>query len=198
MANLVNRRLGQLPGRSREQTDHEPSPQAGLVRRRREKDLTACARLLEVVYYQEHYPVVRPHRPRDWLTSSDVLAAWVAEHHGEILGHVAISRVGRDPVSALRWRETTEHEPSELLAVSRFFVRSRSRRQGVGTALLDAAVAEIRRRGCEPVIEMASESRDGLPFLADRHWRLIAMDPLGNAGKQVQLYRYALPREPAG
>lgn len=198
MTNPVTRRLGQLPGGSLLHRDHETPPEAGLVRRRREKDLTACARLLEVVYYQEHYPVVRPHRPRDWLTSDDVLAAWVAERNGEILGHVAISRVGRDPVSALRWRETIEHEPSELMGVSRFFVRPKSRRQGVGTALLDAAVEEVRRRGCDPVIEMASESSDGLPFFVGRHWRLIAMDPMGNSGKQVQLYRYALPRDPAG
>lgn len=182
MTNLVTRHLGQLPGRSK------------LVRRRQPKDLGPCARLLEVVYYEAHYPVVRPDRPRDWLEGEDLQAAWVAERGGEILGHIAISTVGGDPVSALRWRETTERDPAGMLGISRFFVRPRSRGQGIGTALFDTAVAEIRDRGRDPVIEVVSEIPDGLPFLQGRHWRLIAADPWGNSGKRLQVYRYAPPR----
>lgn len=163
------------------------------IRRRRPKDLGACGRLLEVVYYDAHYPAFRPDSPRAWLDDRDVYDAWVAERQGEILGHVAISAVGRDGLSALRWRETTGHLPSDLLAVSRFFVRPRVRGQGIGTALLDTAAAEIRRRGRVPVLEMISARRDGIPYLGNRHWRLIAIDAWGPREQNLHICRYAGP-----
>lgn len=172
-----------------------PAPAAKGIRRRRPKDLGACGRLLEVVHYDAHYPVIRPEPPRAWLDDESVLDAWVAERLGEILGHVAISSVGRDPLSALRWRETTERDPSELLAVSRFFVRPRVRGEGIGTSLLDAAVAEIRGRNCLPVLEMIRPRRDGITFLAERGWRLIAVDPWGRGRDDLQMYRYAAPAQ---
>ena len=182
---------GSAPAPAPARTD---SPVKG-IRRRRDKDLGACARLLEVVHYDAHYPVMRPDPPRAWLDHEDVADAWVAERLGEILGHVAISAVGRDPVSALRWRETTERQPSDLLAVSRFFVRPRVRDQGIGTALLDVAVDEIRSRDKLPVLEMVGTRRDGIPFLASRGWRLIAIDPWGPRDQDLYMCRYAAPRE---
>jgi GNAT superfamily N-acetyltransferase len=111
---------------------------------------------------------------------------------------VAISDVARDPLSALRWRETTERSPSELMAVSRFFVRPTSRGEGIGSALLDVATAEIRRRDRLPVLEMTSARREGFPFLLNRGWRLVAIDPWGPKGKHFYICRYAAPwREPA-
>lgn len=172
-----------------------PSTSVPGLRRRKPKDLGACARLMEVVFYESHYPVIRPEPPRAWLDSEDVLDAWVVERLGEILGHVAISTVARDSLSALRWRETTEHQPADLLAVSRFFVRPRVRGQGIGSALLEAAVTEIRRRGRVPVLEMVSARRDGFTFLSDHEWRLIAMDPWGSKSDNLQMYRYAASRE---
>lgn len=176
------------------------APETGVkgIRRRKAKDLGACARLLEVVFYEAHYPALRPEPPRAWLDDEAVVDAWVVERLGEILGHVSISTVGRDSLSALRWRETTGHHPSDLLAVSRFFVRPRVRGQGIGTALLDAAVAEIRSRDRTPVLEMINSRRDGIPFLANRGWRLIAMDPWGSKADDLQMFRYVAPGSPIG
>lgn len=184
-----NRLTGGAPAQQR--------PQVKGIRRRKPKDLGACGRLLEVVHYDAQYPAVRPEPPRAWLDHPDVQDAWVAERLGEILGHVAVSAVGRDPLSALRWRETTERQPSELLAVSRFFVRPRVRGQGIGSALLDLATDEIRRRGKTPVLEMINGRRDGIPFLVDHGWRLIAMDPWGSDGQDLRMYRYMAPSEPS-
>ncbi len=166
------------------------------VRRRRPKDLGACARLLRVVFSDGQYPVYWPDAPRGWLNDEDVIDAWVVERQGEILGHVAISKVGLDAVSALRWREVTGHEPSELAGVSRLFVRPRVRSQGIGAALLDVAVAEIRSRGLIPVLDVVSAGKDAITFYEHRGWRLLAMYPWGEKTDKLQIRYYGAPPEP--
>jgi GNAT superfamily N-acetyltransferase len=184
-----NRRAGEVPARAR--------PQVKGIRRRKAGDLAMCGRLLEVVHYDARYPALRPEPPRAWLEHPNVHDAWVCERVGRILGHVAVSDVARDSLSALRWRETTERSSSDLMAVSRFFVRPTAREQGIGTALLDLAVTEIRRRHRLPVLEMISARRDGFPFLTSRGWRLVAIDAWGPKNQDLYICRYAAPREGA-
>jgi predicted DCC family thiol-disulfide oxidoreductase YuxK/GNAT superfamily N-acetyltransferase len=180
---------------------HELPPAALTIkglRRRRARDLPACARLLRVVFTEGQYPVHWPDGPRAWLGDSAVIDAWVVERQGEILGHVAISKVGLDPLSALRWREVTGFAPTGLAAVSRLFVRPRVRGQGIGSALLDVAVAEIRTRRLLPVLEVVGTSTDAIRLVEDRGWRLRAMYPWEEQVDQLHVYYYSLPREPSG
>ena len=121
--------------------------------------------------------------------------AWVCERVGRILGHVAVSDVARDPLSALRWRETTERSPAELMAVSRFFVVRRLGSRASAPPSSTLAVAEIRRRDRLPVLEMVSARRDGFPFLASRGWRLVAIDAWGPKNQDLYICRYTAPRE---
>ena len=172
-------------------------PQVKGIRRRKSGDLAMSGRLLDVVHYDARYPALRPEPPRAWLDHPDVYDAWVCERVGRILGHVAISDVARDSLSALRWRETTELVPSDLIAVSRFFVRPTARQQGIGSALLDVAVTAIRQQDRLPVLEMISARRDGFPFLANRGWRLVAIDPWGPRDHHLYMCRYMAPREVA-
>lgn len=181
-----NRRTGEVSAQAR--------PEVKGIRRRKAGDLAMCGRLLEVVHYDARYPALRPEPPRAWLEHPDVHDAWVCERVGRILGHVAVSDVARDSLSALRWRETTERSPSDLMAVSRFFVRPTAREQGIGTALLDVAVTEIRRQHRLPVLEMISARRDGFPFLTSRGWRLVAIDAWGPKNQHLYICRYAAPR----
>jgi GNAT superfamily N-acetyltransferase len=176
------------------------------IRRRRPRDLGPCARLLHVVFFQDHYPAAWPEAPRAWLDDPSVLDAWVAEELGEILGHVAISRLEHDPRSAIRWREVTGHEPNELAAVSRFFVRPRVRREGIGTALLDVATAEAAAHGLMPVLDAPSPDPDRFGLLESRGWRRVdaqpfdsqALDGRSLGGRRLNLYRYASPRAAVG
>jgi GNAT superfamily N-acetyltransferase len=163
------------------------------VRPRTAKDLPACARLLRVVAAEHQYPARWPGAPRSWLAGPDVLDAWVCEHQGEILGHVAIATVPRNGMSRVRWQEITGQETTELGRVSRLFVRRRVRGQGIATDLLDVAVAEIRRRGLTAVIDVVSTSTDGIAFLERRGWRLLAMDPWGSATERHRVHFYAAP-----
>ena len=169
-----------------------PTPVQG-IRRRRAKDLGASARLLRVVFCEGQYPVYWPDAPRAWLSDEEVIDAWVVERQREILGHIAISKVGLDAVTALRWRELTGHDPSELAGVTRFFVRARVRGQGIGAALLDLAVAEIRARGLIPVLDVVSASKDAIKLYEDRGWRPLAIYPWGEKPARLQIFYYASP-----
>jgi GNAT superfamily N-acetyltransferase len=122
-----------------------------------------------------------------------VLDAWIAEQHGMIQGHVAITRVDSDPTTALRWREVTGRPASELAGVSRFFVRSSVRGLGLGTALLETAVEKSRARGLMPVAEMVSTTRRGIPLYDRAGWRMAAMYPCGKRGDGLETYLYIAP-----
>jgi GNAT superfamily N-acetyltransferase len=166
------------------------------VRPRSARDVPACARLLRVVAGEHQYPAHWPDAPRSWLTGPDVLGAWVCEQHGEILGHVAVATVPRNGMSRVRWQEITGLPVDELARVSRLFVRKRVRRQGIATDLIDVAVADIRRRGLHPVIDVVTTSVDGIAFLERRGWRLLAMDPWGSAStERHKVHFYAAPSE---
>lgn len=164
-----------------------------LVRPRRARDVGASTRLLGVVYCADHYPDRLPGSAHAWLVR-DVLDAWVAERHGQVLGHVATVRVGTDPLSAGRWREITGLSPSDLLGVSRFFVRRTERGKGIGTALLAVAAADARAHGLVPVLETVSESRTAIPTLRDAGWQLLAVDGRDARADRWRVHRYVGPR----
>jgi GNAT superfamily N-acetyltransferase len=165
-----------------------------VIRRRRDKDLGACARLLRLVHDESRYPYYWPTAPRAWLDGQEVLAAWVADRLGEVLGHVAVART--TGTSAYRWREITGHEPAELALVTRLFVRQRVRGEGVGTTLLQLALEEIRNRRLLPVLEVVGVNGPAVRLVEDAGWTLLAADPWGEKGDRLTIRRYAGPREP--
>ena len=170
-----------------------PVPLGVRIRRRKDSQVAACSRLLGLVSSENGYPLPRPASSRGWLTGDDVLDAWVAEQHGMIVGHVGITRVDSDPASAFRWREVTGRPASELVGVSRFFVRSNARGQGLGTALLEMAVEAARARGLVPVAEVVSASRGGVPLYDRAGWRMAGMYPFGKRGDALDTYLYVAP-----
>jgi GNAT superfamily N-acetyltransferase len=160
------------------QRGRETAPRPRGVRRRRARDLSTCTRLVRRAFFEGRFPGLHDEDPRSWLAGPDVFSAYVAERDGDVVGHVAISRVGLDTVSALRWREVTGRAPSQLAAVSRLFVRPRFRGQGIGASLVDVAVADIRSRGLVPVMEVTTEGRLPPSYSHGHGWRLRSTDPL--------------------
>ena len=172
-------------------------PEGVQIRRRKDNQLAACSRLLGLVSAESGYPIPRPTSRRGWLTGDDVLDAWIAEEHGRIQGHVAITRVDDDPATAMRWREVTGRPASELAEVSRLFVRSSARGRGLGTALLETAVEGSRARGLLPVAKVVSTSRRGIPLFDGAGWRMVGMYSCGRRGDGLETYLYVAPPQHA-
>jgi predicted N-acetyltransferase YhbS len=185
MSDVMNRLRTRMPI---QRSQSEPLPSG--IRRRRDRDLAACARLVRRAFFEGQFPGQHDEDPRLWLADHAVLDAWVAERDGEVVGHVAISRLELDPLSALRWRESTGHVPSDLIAVSRLFVRPRFRGQGIAASLIDVACAEIRARGKVPVYEVITTSSLAPSYSRDHGWRLRSSEPLHDPHKDLWIHRF--------
>jgi GNAT superfamily N-acetyltransferase len=142
------------------------------------------------VHLEDRYPFYRPDSWRGWLTGSEILDTWIAEHQRELLGHVAVVRLDEDPQNALRWRELTGLSVDELAGVSRFFVRRRVRGTGVGGLLLDQAVQAIRDRGLHPVLDVVTQDRAAVELYESRGWRLLASYPWGRSEDRLRVHYY--------
>lgn len=85
------------------------------------------------------YPVEGVAHPEDWLRSDDVLAAWVAETGGRIVGHVAVMRPdGEDAVSL--WAEQSGNDEERIAVLARLFVVGDARKRTVGERLVRTAM----------------------------------------------------------
>lgn len=168
-------------------------PAAVRLRRRRDADLAACARLAGFASAEARSGGPHAQDRRTWLMGPDVLGSWVAERHGEILGHVALSTPGHDPVTRMRWREVTGRDLAELAEVTRFFVRTSARDHGIGTALLGVAAAEAHVRGLLPVLEVVSDDPRHVEHHVEAGWRMLSMFPEEVRGERAMTYRLVHP-----
>jgi GNAT superfamily N-acetyltransferase len=129
-----------------------------IVRPRADVDLDHCVDMAEAVHQLDGYPAYLPTDLRHFLVSPDAYVAWVAEHEGEIVGHVALHRRTTAPAVALA-SKVLEQPVDRLGIVARLFVAPTARRLGVGQALLEVAWREAVSRGLWPVLDVAT----GLP-----------------------------------
>jgi GNAT superfamily N-acetyltransferase len=163
-------------------------------RPRKDSDLQGCVRLLYLVHDLDgKYPAHFPDSPRDWLSQADVTKAWVIKPQGRVLGHVATSTVGNDPVEALRWRETSGVNPRRLGAVTRLFVSPEVRRHGLGSGLVRLATAEIWRQQLLPVADVVSASDEAVALFHRLGWKLLGIYPWGTAHENLQIHYFAAP-----
>ncbi|MBC9716845.1 GNAT family N-acetyltransferase [Streptomyces sp. TRM66268-LWL] len=116
-----------------------------IIRPRTDEDLSEAASGLVAVHAADGYPVEGVDNPEAWLSPPGLLAAWVAEIAGQVVGHVAISRPqGEEAVSLyLKQADVTEDQVSVM---ARLFVRPEARRKAVGERLVQEAAAYARRQ----------------------------------------------------
>ncbi|AKT51480.1 GNAT family N-acetyltransferase [Arsenicicoccus sp. oral taxon 190] len=131
------------------------------VRPRRDADVPELARLLLEQQPTSGYPYRNPlpFPPEDFVRRGGELASFVAERDGELLGHVAVTRA-REPEPGpagdveRAWERGHGRPWPELAVIGSFFTTLAARGTGAGRALHDTAVAEIRRQGLLPCLDV--------------------------------------------
>ncbi|WP_314219465.1 GNAT family N-acetyltransferase [Streptomyces zaehneri] len=158
------------------------------VRPRLPADLDGCVAVLALVHTHSGYPVDLPERPATWLTPATLLAAWVAELDGRIVGHVGLCGAGKQDVAASLW------DGREAPAViSRLYVSPEVRGHGVGAALLARAVGSARGRELHPVLDVVAAD-PAVSFYERLGWRLLGTaDQRWGPTRTVSVRCYAAP-----
>ncbi|MBW3648581.1 MAG: GNAT family N-acetyltransferase [Actinobacteria bacterium] len=112
-----------------------------LVREKATRDQAQCLDLLLEAHQVDGYPLYLPDDVPAFITPDYEVAAWVAEHDGRVVGHVALHRASVDPTLAAAQR-ATGLAGERLAVVSRLFTCPRLRRSGVGRSLLRYATEQ--------------------------------------------------------
>ena len=140
-----------------------------LIRHRTDHDLPACAGLVREVHSADRYPRYLPADLTSFLRPADPYGIWVAEHGGEIAGHIAL--VPRTVPAAMELAAAALGRREEQLAVvARLFVAPRARGTGAGRRLLHAAAAEAAARGLWPVLDVDTELTAAIALYESRGW----------------------------
>lgn len=157
-----------------------------LVRPLTEDDVPGAAEALVDVHVTDGYPVDEVADPQAWLRPPGVLAAWVAELDGKVVGHVAVTRSqggGAVPI----WRERSG-EPEEHIAVlARLYVMRAARGHALGERLMRQAMAYARANGLRLVLDVVQKDASAIRLYERLGWEHIGevTHPFGPGGRTV-------------
>lgn len=158
------------------------------VRPRLPADLDGCVAVLALVHTHSGYPVDLPDRPAAWLTPDALLAAWVAELDGRIVGHVGLCGAGKEDTAASLWDGR-----AAPAVISRLYVSPEARGHGVGAALLARAAGAARARDLHPVLDVVAAD-PAVSFYERLGWRLLGTaDQRWGPTRTVSVRCYAAP-----
>ncbi|MFF2195852.1 GNAT family N-acetyltransferase [Streptomyces sp. NPDC058157] len=165
-----------------------------LVRRRTDRDLDACVRVLARVHERDGYPVNWPERPADWLRQPTLLAAWVAERDGRVAGHVGLARSTADDAAPGLWSRREGVGNRATAVVGRLFVAPGARGRGIGALLLAQAARAARDRGLHPVLDVVASDTAAAALYERLGWELIGTAEQRWGPEQIVTVRcYAAP-----
>jgi ribosomal protein S18 acetylase RimI-like enzyme len=164
-----------------------------LIRSRRDDDLPACADLVREVHAADRYPRYLPADIASFLAPPGLYGCWVADAHGDVLGHVAL--VPRGLPSAMQVAADALGRPHDQLAVvARLLVSARARGQGAGRMLLAAARAEAASRGLWPVLDVDTDLAAAIDLYESQGWtRAAEVTVRWSDGRSLTEYVYLGP-----
>ena len=139
------------------------------VRIRADTDLLACEQLAEVVHANDGYPVYLPGDLRSFLVAPHALAAWVAVHGGEVVGHVALHTGSSRAVIDLAVEATGLPAP-RLGVVARLLVSPGVRRAGIGRSLLGVAAGHAVQLGLRPILDVVDRHEAAIRLYENSGW----------------------------
>ncbi|PKW25439.1 GNAT family N-acetyltransferase [Phycicoccus duodecadis] len=144
------------------------------LRDREPADLPRLVGVLEAQQAGSGYPVrwPLPFPAEEFVVRPGELGAWVAQVGGVVAGHVALLH----PASgweAAAFREAMGLPPERMATVSTLFVDAERRGAGIGTRLIDVAVAHARALGRVPVLDVVQEHSPAAALYRRRGWRVV-------------------------
>ncbi|MCX4700099.1 GNAT family N-acetyltransferase [Streptomyces sp. NBC_01373] len=164
-----------------------------IVRTFENTDLPGAAAALTEVHATDGYPVEGVDHPEAWLRSDDVIAAWVAEVEGAVVGHVALMRPqGEDAVSL--WMQQSGDAEDQIAVLARLFVVKAARRHAVGELLMQAAMSYGSEYGLRLVLDVMTKDAAAIRLYERLGWREIGRAPhhYGD-GQSVDAICYVAP-----
>jgi GNAT superfamily N-acetyltransferase len=167
---------------------------AQCVRRRTDQDLDACVRVLAEVHENDGYPVNWPALPARWLTPPSLIAAWVAELDGRIVGHIVLSRSGAGDVAPGLWSARAGVCVDMTAVVNRLFLAPSARGHGIGASLLAHAAKQARNHGLHPVLDVVASDTAAATLYERLGWQLLAtVEQQWSPNQEVVVRCYAAP-----
>ena len=104
-----------------------------LVRPRRESDIHACAQALIEVHAFDGYPVEGISDPEAWLRPPGMIAAWVAELDGAVMGHALVTEPHAGDAAPVLWAQ--RRLADRLVVGGRLFVHPAARGRSLARQL---------------------------------------------------------------
>jgi GNAT superfamily N-acetyltransferase len=144
------------------------------IRDKTADDAETCLRLLMRVHTHDRYPLhLSPDEVPDFYHSATKggheAGAWMAEHHGEIVGHVALHCPPEDPTLELA-AEATGLPLDRLALLSRLFVTPDLRRSGLGRALVRHATTQAPALGRRAVLDVGQTLNSAVALYESEGW----------------------------
>jgi GNAT superfamily N-acetyltransferase len=122
------------------------------IRERRDIDLDQLVTVARRVHEADRYPIFLPDDDfYGFLTRPKPAAAWVAVHHGSVVGHVALNVETSRPVMQL---VAALDSKRPAVYVARLLVDPGARRAGIGRKLLEHARRAAVVSGHVPVLDV--------------------------------------------
>ncbi|MDH6450184.1 MULTISPECIES: GNAT family N-acetyltransferase [unclassified Streptomyces] len=164
-----------------------------IVRPFEDSDLADAAAALVDVHTTDGYPVEGVEEPETWLRSADVIAAWVGELDGAVVGHVAIMRPhGEDAVSL--WMQQSGDKEDQIAVLARLFVVKSARKHAVGESLMQAAMSYADEHGIRLVLDVMTKDTAAMRLYERLGWREIGRAPHHyGSGQSIDAVCYVAP-----
>ncbi|MFI8513949.1 GNAT family N-acetyltransferase [Streptomyces sp. NPDC085460] len=135
-------------------------------------DLEGAASALVEVHASDGYPVEGVADPKGWIQSENVLAAWVGEVQGRIVGHVSVMRPQGVEAAAM-WIEQSGDPEGNVAVLARLFVVTEARKHALGERLMRAAMDWARERGIRLVLDVMTKDTAAIRLYQRLGWTKI-------------------------
>ncbi|MFG3492505.1 GNAT family N-acetyltransferase [Streptomyces sp. NPDC047972] len=135
-------------------------------------DLEDAAAALVAVHASDGYPVEGVADPEGWIQSANVLAAWVGELQGRIVGHVSVMRPQGEE-SAAMWMEQSGEDEEHVAVLARLFVVAEARKHALGQQLMQAALEWAREHDIRLVLDVLTKDAAAIRLYQRLGWTKI-------------------------